>query len=648
MTESSAPSVQAEAAVDRHADQRVRDAIDRLAQFEGPIEQFLQHLLAVQCHMTASDGAAILQRRGQGEPEVVVSHPRGRSAKGENGASQNGGPKWLGRARPVIDAAFNDDQPRHRALPSGDELYGQAPAEQVLAVPIHRDGQQWAVGAYLVRTRDAAVLRSCLERVELTLKLVQLQDMRQGLAQRGRDLERAQGALELVSTINACDRRAEAFMAFCNEVASRWKMDRVSLGFLEGRYVKLRGLSHTEKVVRKTKVVQGLESVMEECFDQDTEVAHPSPPEAPFVSRAAAEFSRSYGVGAVCSFPLRHDGEPVAVMTVEREQELSAEEIETLRLVSELATAHLLDVHQHDRWIGYRIAASMRHGLSKAVGPEYTWVKAAVIGVAAFLAFMVFGQGTYTVEAPFKVEAGERRVVPAPFEGFIDEIRVEPGDHVEAGAVLGTMDRSELRLELEATRAEYEQYAKEADLALREQRTTEAQIARARADGEQARIDLIEHRLEQMVLRAPMSGYVLEAVRPRHEGSRVEKGNVMFKVAPTGKLQADLFVRERDIGPLVERFREGPDQSAPRGADGTMAATSFPGDYLPFSVERISPVAEVREQRNVFRVRIELLEERPWLRPGMEGLAKVEVDQRSYAWIWTHQLIDWIRMRLWV
>jgi hypothetical protein len=37
----------------------------------------------------------------------------------------------------------------------------------------------------------------------------------------------------------------------------------------------------------------------------------------------------------------------------------------------------------------------------------------------------------------------------------------------------------------------------------------------------------------------------------------------------------------------------------------------------------------------------------PNLRPGMEGVAKVTVGQRSYAMVWSRGLLDWVRMQAW-
>jgi hypothetical protein len=42
------------------------------------------------------------------------------------------------------------------------------------------------------------------------------------------------------------------------------------------------------------------------------------------------------------------------------------------------------------------------------------------------------------------------------------------------------------------------------------------------------------------------------------------------------------------------------------------------------------------------------LEQRPaWLRPGMEGVAKVDIGRAPYGYLWTRDLVNWIRMRLW-
>jgi len=37
----------------------------------------------------------------------------------------------------------------------------------------------------------------------------------------------------------------------------------------------------------------------------------------------------------------------------------------------------------------------------------------------------------------------------------------------------------------------------------------------------------------------------------------------------------------------------------------------------------------------------------PRLRPGMEGVAKVVVDDRHLIWIWTRELANWLKLKAW-
>ena len=110
----------------------------------------------------------------------------------------------------------------------------------------------------------------------------------------------------------------------------------------------------------------------------------------------------------------------------------------------------------------------------------------------------------------------------------------------------------------------------------------------------------------------------------------------MFEVAPLESLRAELSVSEDDVPDLAV------------GQEGELATASFPEQRIKFKVERINPVAEVVDQRNVFKVRVVLGERPAWMRPGMEGVSKVYIGRHSYAWIWTRPAINWVRMKLWI
>jgi hypothetical protein len=75
--------------------------------------------------------------------------------------------------------------------------------------------------------------------------------------------------------------------------------------------------------------------------------------------------------------------------------------------------------------------------------------------------------------------------------------------------------------------------------------------------------------------------------------------------------------------------------------------TGLTANRFPVSVTKITPVASAQDGRNVFRVEASVDDPAARLRPGMEGVAKLVVADRSLVWIWTRSLVDWLRMSLW-
>jgi hypothetical protein len=64
-------------------------------------------------------------------------------------------------------------------------------------------------------------------------------------------------------------------------------------------------------------------------------------------------------------------------------------------------------------------------------------------------------------------------------------------------------------------------------------------------------------------------------------------------------------------------------------------------------VRQVTPISTAQDGRNYFRVEAELDQASARLRPGMEGIGKVEVGERKLIWIWTHSLVDWLRLWAW-
>jgi len=164
----------------------------------------------------------------------------------------------------------------------------------------------------------------------------------------------------------------------------------------------------------------------------------------------------------------------------------------------------------------------------------------------------------------------------------------------------------------------------------------------------QAEIDLIRHKRDRAVLRSPLKGkgIVLTGDLKRQIGAPVKKGDVLFEVAPVAAIRAVLSVPED----MIADVREADAKAKTHGerARGELATASQPDRHVRFELEHITPVAEVVEQKNVFKVRVKLLESTAAeLSQGMEGAARITIDRRRYAWIWSRRLVNWVRMKLW-
>jgi len=71
------------------------------------------------------------------------------------------------------------------------------------------------------------------------------------------------------------------------------------------------------------------------------------------------------------------------------------------------------------------------------------------------------------------------------------------------------------------------------------------------------------------------------------------------------------------------------------------------GDTFEMQVSKITPVSMAENSINYFQVEATLVSNPEFLRPGMQGIGKIEVGERRMLWAWTHKMVDWLRLKLW-
>lgn len=598
-----------------------------LTAFSGAIEDFLRGFLAFQCKHGNAESAALVRLAGEDRVEVVGLVPAGPEQ-----------PAWLQAACALAVKRTAWDEPLVKGLAAPDDLYGADPTRHVMLFAAPALGERVVFVAYL-NCRDRADLDRRRDRLQVGLVLLNLYEARARLGQRQTDVDRLRAALEVFATLNGHARFVGAAMTLCNEIAARWKCDRVTLGFLYGRYVKAVAMSHTEKFSRKMEAVGAIEKVMEECLDQDEEILAPPSEGASGVCREAKALAARAGQNTVLSLPIRAEARPVAVLTLERTaaQPFGEPEIASLRLLIELAAPLLVRLHEADRFVAIRMARGVRRACAWVLGAQHTGYKLAALAVVGVAAFLTLGQGTHRATASFVLQADVQRVVPAPFDAHLAKVEVEPGDRVEAGkTVLATLDVANLELERAEARAEVVTHQKKAALEMRDNRMAQVQIAEAEARQAEARVKLLDSQIAKAQLIAPIDGIVVVGDLKRQIGAPFKKGDVLFKVAALDHLHAEVYVTDDEIAETRE------------GQTGEIAAAAFPDRPVGFTVGRINPVAEVVDQKNVFQVRGVLARHEPWMRPGMEGVATIDLGRRSWGYIYSRPILNWLRMELWL
>jgi RND family efflux transporter MFP subunit len=375
---------------------------------------------------------------------------------------------------------------------------------------------------------------------------------------------------------------------------------------------------------------------MEEARDQDEELVYPPAPDLHQVTRDHEAYAKSEGVEHLASVPIRVDGEVRGVLTLERSAPaFSEDELAGLRVLADQVARRLDELRRNDRWFGARWALGWRDYFAQWLGPRHTWSKVAAVAGLVLVIVIFFVPVSYRVEAPFLTRSDALAHLPAPFDGYLAEVLVRPGDPVKQGQILARLDDSDLLIEESAARAELQRYASEAEQAEAARQLADMRVAIAMKAQAQARLELCRYRLARAVVRAPYDGVLIEGDLRERIGAPIRTGEVMMKVTRLDGLYVEMSVPERDIDQVM----------GSRTAD--VAFASRPEETFAVEVTRIEPSAIPDRDGNHFIVRGRFTGDADWFRPGMSGIAKLNAGKRNLAWIGTHRLVDFLRLKLW-
>lgn len=517
-------------------------------------------------------------------------------------------------------------QNKEKIAESGEPL-------DVVACPLFEDKRARGVVVVQMMTRTALKQKLVTQKIHDALPWLRAL-VRYGALDDKRQLI---DIVELVASSFEHDRFEAAATEVVTDIASRLLCDRVSLGFVDGQVVSIEAISHSSSFDRRSNLVRGFGESMFEAIDQRSSVLYPEKNSDLLVTRCHKTLYEDHKIGNILTVPFVVGEKIAGALLAERPSDRPFDPGTQERLENMVSMiGPVLNVRYRDeQWLPGRMSRSVKCFVSTLLGPGYLRLKLSSLAFVCCFLLISLVSKEYSVTGDAKLEARTQQVVVAPLDGYIAQASFRPGDLVVAGESLGALEDKDLQLEYLKWSSRLDQFEREYRDALSRHNRAKVSIINARIHRAEAQLHLVAEQLARTKLVAPFDGWIVSGDLTQALGSPVEKGQVLFTVAPLTGYRVIVKIDERDIGLIKE------------GQKGSLVLSAMPRTSLLFTLENITPVSVIEEGRNYFQAEAKIQDKSDLLRPGMEGVAKISIERRKLLWILTHKIVNWMRLTFW-
>lgn len=428
----------------------------------------------------------------------------------------------------------------------------------------------------------------------------------------------------------------QGLMRMVAELTSEYNCERVAFAEMRGHHCNVVALSNSAEFDHRSNLVRRIADAMDEAVEQDSPLLYPQL-NSKLILRAHQRLARKHDLNSVATIPLVADRKVFGAVTLigGESSPIDRKTLDQCRQTLSLLTPFMALKRDQERSILAKLGRSIGDGLRAVFGLRYLRAKLAVTALASLLTVTSLLQADFRITADAVLEGEVQRVVAAPISGYLLSSAVRAGDTIREGDIMASLNDEELRLELARLGGRMQQARREYREAQSTRDLVGVRVIRGQMNQISAEIDLVEQQLDSIHLRAPFDGVVIEGDLSQLLGSPVERGEMLFKIAPLEGYRIVLKVDESEIAYVEE------------GQQGTLALSSLSQRQMPITVERITSVAKAGDGANFFRVEASLPEGGKALRPGMEGIGKINAGRERLLWIWTHEFYDWFRLWVW-
>lgn len=455
------------------------------------------------------------------------------------------------------------------------------------------------------------------------------------------------------ATLDA-DGWAQGSTALVTQVARLLGASRVSLGWITRDTLKVVALSDGVVLEEGVAIPELHQAMLESSHQHATLVWPPTRAMNERITLAHQALFKTQGLGGLVSVPLARHGQALGVLVCERavqadplrpsSNDASAagvflpEQVQWLESLAEVAAPTLMLRYQTDRPWWDRRRAQWYEFRQRLADPAERGLRWGLGGLGIVLLVGALVPMPHQVTANARLEGAVQRVMSAPQDGFLREVMVRPGDVVKAGQVLAQLSDDDLQGARRARLAAVAQHENEFSEAFARGDRAQAMTAQNKLAESKAELSLIDQQLGRLKVVAPFDGVVIQGDLRQQLGAPLKRGENLLTLAPGLDWRVVLEVDESDIANLS------------RGQTAGLRLAALPDQAIGLLLERVTPVA--KNTPNGVKYEIEA---RPngagagatGLRPGLQGVARIEMPARPLLWRAAVRSWQWLRMLAW-
>lgn len=235
-----------------------------------------------------------------------------------------------------------------------------------------------------------------------------------------------------------------------------------------------------------------------------------------------------------------------------------------------------------------------------------------------------------------RIEAQDRRVVSAPFDGFLALAPYQLGDVIPAGETIVAMEDSDLLLQIAQAQSELSEIDSGIQTARAQRNSAEVQALEAQRRQVEVELELLARQQSLARFQAEAAAVVVGGDAWRRVGGRVRLGEPLLELAAPGNFRVLAFIDEDWIADLAE------------GSSGELLLSAYPDEAMPVRLLAVTSDPQLRDGVNTFPAWMEF-DAAPTaaLLDGMRGVVQIDGGPTSMLGAYSRGAVRWLNRTLW-